>query len=127
MSGITLIVAGCREFMDAEFIEEKLLEYIEHTPVRRILHGGCRGVDTLVDSIAEKLGIERLAISANFDYGKIGGPARNYVLVNEGDALLAFWRPGCDGTQDIMTKAYAADMDVNRVDITNRPDFPDPF
>jgi hypothetical protein len=128
---IKLVVSGCRDFMNEEFIEAKLVEWIEELGPVEIVHGGCHGTDTVVNNIAARLGIPCTPFKASFRHGKIGGPARNYVMVREADALLAFWRPGCKGTTDAIRQASNQPPErgvrVKTVNIEGIPNFTDPF
>jgi len=127
MTGITLIIAGCREFIDAEFVESSFIEHFGGRDVVEIIHGGCRGVDSIAGEIARQRDIPCREFPANFSYGKIGGPARNQAMVDEGDALLVFWRPDCQGSIDVMSRAKSAGIEVVDICISDIPNYRDPF
>lgn len=86
-----------------------------------LVHGDCVGVDAEADATAARLGIARWAYPSNLpakrahcsrrgavDFADPMPPlARNTLIVERGDALIALPRPGARGTWDAVRKARA--------------------
>ena len=64
-----LIVSGCRNFRDYEFIANKLDFYtqMKHKDEILVLHGNCNGVDILAEKWALKRKIKYKAYTADWD------------------------------------------------------------
>lgn len=80
-----------------------------------IVHGGARGADALVASVARKFGWGEEAHPADWGtHGRAAGPIRNQHMADLGaDLLLAF--PGGRGTADMVRRATAAGIPVRHI------------
>ncbi len=95
-------------------IEAALRSAAAGRPVIRLLHGGARGADALVDQAARRLGWSVRVVRAQWSlHGRAAGPLRNRQMVQEAVelaacrgaevVLLAF--PGGSGTASCIREA----------------------
>lgn len=71
-----------------------------------VISGGARGVDKEAEKAADELGYGKRIILADWvKYGKSAGPKRNYEMVCQSDAAIAFWDGKSRGTRDFIKKA----------------------
>ena len=102
-----LWVAGSREFPKLDIVERSLRWVVDilwpYWPPEKItiLHGAARGVDTVADVAAMRLGYNLFRLPADWAaHGKAAGPIRNEELCERADALLAFWDGESRGTKN---------------------------
>lgn len=108
-----IIVCGGRDYADGKRIREVLGEYDRRDPWRVVVvHGGCRGADTLAALAALDLGFQAEEWAADWRRrGRRAGPLRNQAMVDRGaDLVVAF--PGGAGTADLVRRARAAGIEV---------------
>ena len=113
----TVIACGSRHWTDHALVEYELRKLERGTLV---LHGACRGADTIAASIAKALGLPVRAYPANWTaYGNRAGPIRNQIMLT---ALLESPGPhlviafgGAAGTADMVRRAEATGVPVRRV------------
>ena len=68
--------------------------------IQKIVHGGCRGVDTIVDSWAKANDIETVIYKPNYKvYGKRAPLVRDEEMVEFADVTIAFWDGKSRGTK----------------------------
>lgn len=113
MRELRIIIAGSRDFTDANLLEEKCEKIIEEEmkkdPERivKIISGGARGADMLGENFARKKGYELKRFPAKWmTYGKLAGPIRNremltYACQTE-PLLIAFWDGLSRGTRNMI-------------------------
>ena len=111
-----ILVCGSRTYDNAREVRVQLEMLPEDT---WILHGACRGADTLAQEIAWSMGMPTMGVPANWPlYGKRAGSVRNEVMIRDysPEACLAF----CDkskledshGTWDMVGLAREAGIPV---------------
>ena len=123
------LVCGSREWGDAYAILRELRALPES--VKTVIHGDCRGADTLVAGIAESEGFEVVAVPAHWKHtadcppncgeyvGKGAGPIRNRkMLAMRPDVVLAFPMAGSRGTIDMVRVALKQGVEVRVYDET---------
>lgn len=110
-----ILVTGSRDWTHAEPIRRKLLE---HGP-GIVVHGACRGADTLADEIARELGWPVEQHPADWDtHGRAAGPTRNRAMVAIGaDVCRAFARCDSRGTHGTVALARTAGIPVELVQV----------
>jgi hypothetical protein len=97
-----VLVCGGRNFTDRQFIWDYLNTLKD---VECIIEGDARGADRLAGEWARHNGIPNYKYPADWTrHGKAAGPIRNTEM------LRAF--PGGTGTNDMVTKARAAEVRV---------------
>lgn len=113
--GMTVIVCGDRNWNRKGIIMRALIQCgAEH-----IIHGGCRGADTLAGEIAVYLDIKQTCCLADWEtHGLAAGPIRNrYMLTYKPDLVIAF-HDNIDkskGTKDMVKAAREAGVPVRIV------------
>lgn len=92
-----LAVVGSRTFNEYPLLCEHLAEYEDLT---HIVSGGARGADSLAQRYAEEKGLNMTVHLPDWDkYGKSAGFRRNQYIVDEADAVIAFWDGNSVGTK----------------------------
>lgn len=108
-----LCVAGTRTITDKALVWGALDElYGDDFLVTEIIHGGCRGVDTLAQDWAWANQIPEREFPADWSKGPHAGPLRNQRMIREADALLAVWDGESRGTADAIKRARAKGIRV---------------
>lgn len=82
-----------------------------------IIHGGCKGADSIAGYIAAQLGFQVRVYKADWSkYGKAAGPIRNQQMLDEGkpNLVVVFHNALEDskGTLDMVTRAKKIGIDV---------------
>lgn len=68
--------------------------------IQKIVHGGCRGVDSIADSWAKANDIETIVYKPNYKvYGKRAPLIRDEEMVEFADVTIAFWNGKSRGTK----------------------------
>jgi hypothetical protein len=93
---LKLAIVGSRTFTDYELMEAAVMDFQQRyrEPVDAIVSGGAKGADTLARRYALSYDLELREFPAQWDkYGKSAGFRRNKFIVDDADALLAFYGP----------------------------------
>ena len=115
-SGPLVIVAGGGRALDwpSDQITAALLQASGGRPVVRLLHGGARGADRLIDHAARSLAWPVEVIPAEWGrYGRAAGPLRNGLLLRRAleeatpaqASVLVVAFPGAAGTASLVRQA----------------------
>jgi hypothetical protein len=95
-------IVGCRDFTDYKklcFEVDSFLEEISE-PCVAIVSGGAKGADSLGREYAEKHKLEIIEHFPEWEkYGKSAGFIRNKLIVDDADAVIAFWDSKSKGTK----------------------------
>lgn len=77
-----------------------------------VLHGGAKGVDSLVDEVAKSLGFTVKKEEAQWDkYGGVAGPIRNKKMIDmRPDKLIAYPAQNSRGTTNTIDLAKKAEI-----------------
>lgn len=103
-----VIIAGSRHINERRIIERALCHYPGLDNLSEIVHGGCRGVDTLAGQWASDHGVKVTCFPADWvTEGKRAGPIRNAKMAAYADALLAIWDGKSLGTLDMINQMVA--------------------
>lgn len=80
--------------------------------VALIIQGGAKGADDMAKRWAAEYNIECLEVSADWSLGPKAGPLRNQRMLDEGkpDLVIAF--TGGRGTDDMVRRAKAAEINI---------------
>ena len=111
-----VIVAGGGRALDwpADQIAASLLQATAGRPVLRLLHGGARGADRLIDQAARSMAWPVEVIAAEWGrYGRAAGPLRNGLLLRRAleeanpaqASVLVVAFPGASGTASLVRQA----------------------
>lgn len=98
-----VIIAGGREFQDYRLLAQKCDLFFSRKKPTAILCGGARGADELGKRYGEKHGIPITMYPAKWGkYGKRAGMVRNREMLQDADALVAFWDGQSHGTGNMI-------------------------
>lgn len=111
-----IIVAGCRDFDDYEYLKESLDAIRTDFIDIEIVSGHASGTDSLAEEYARRVGIELRIFPADWKrYGRAAGPIRNKQMLEyimEGNPLVvAFWDGKSSGTKNMIELARKADVE----------------
>lgn len=107
-------VVGSRTFKDYDLLEEWLNVFTESFRVV-IISGGAKGADALAKRYADEHLDEDRYVEYFPDWnslGKSAGFARNQLIVDDSDIIVAFWDGKSKGTMDTLQKAKEAKKPV---------------
>ena len=113
----TWLICGGRDFSDREMFNSAMddLVRLKGMPAR-IVHGGYKGADTLADEWGKQHALDVQAEKADWGtHGPAAGPIRNQAMLDKFSPSLAVAFPGGRGTNDMITKARAAGVDVAEI------------
>lgn len=95
-----LAVVGSRGFDDYDLLKSKLDSIHKRKPITCIVSGGARGADKLSEKWADDNNIPKLIFIPDWNkYGKRAGFLRNKDIIENADAVVAFWDGISKGTQ----------------------------
>ena len=110
-----ILVCGTREWSNFDKIKTILKNYTPDSTL--IIHGGCKGADSIAGYLANQLGFEVLIYKADWaKYGKAAGPKRNQQMLDEGKPtkVIAF-HPDIEnskGTKDMITRTKKVNLPI---------------
>lgn len=117
-----VLVTGDRHFNDVECVIRELAKLPSGSI---IIHGACKGADTLADTVGEAMGLSRRPYPALWDKHKKGaGPIRNQQMLDEEhlphepiELCIAFHNDieNSKGTKDMMKRAMKANIECRLV------------
>ena len=110
-----IIFSGSRHWTNPTPIESRLKTLLAVHPDAVVVHGGARGLDSMVGSIATQLGLAVEIHRADWSkWGRAAGPKRNQLMVDLGaDHAFAYPLDGSKGTWDFVRKAKMAGIPVD--------------
>ena len=92
-----LAIVGSRGFRDYEFLKTEIIVFAfeNSIDITEIISGGAKGADRMAEIFAAEKKLPTKIFLPDWDkYGKSAGFRRNELIINEADAVIAFW----DGT-----------------------------
>ena len=108
-----ILICGSRDWNNFRIIENFLMSLEKDTV---IIHGGCRGADTIAGYISKQLGLEVVIFNADWGMGKSAGPKRNQKMLDEGKPtkIVAFHEDieNSKVTKDMITKGSKANIEI---------------
>ena len=119
--GIILAVVGSRKFNDYAKFMEIMNEHIDTTKVKSIISGGAAGVDKMAESYAFDTGIPIKVVKPDYkkyaDKPKFAPIARNRIIAETCDAMIAFYYDDSNGTKDAMNHAIKCGKNVFKINL----------
>ena len=110
-------IVGYRHFTDQKFFETAMTNLMHQYGVpSMIVSGGASGADTLAHNFAVKHNIPT-QIYHPASYTRDALLARNTLIVNDADLVVAFLSPASRGTWDTINKANRAGKKLVIIDI----------
>ena len=113
-----ILICGDRNWRRMDVIERELKKF---PPDTIVIHGACRGADTLGGFVADKLGFKVIPFPAKWSiYGRGGGVVRNQQMIDDGkpDMVLAFHENIGEsrGTRDMLNRAKGHRIKIKLVE-----------
>lgn len=96
-----LVVSGSRTITNKEFINKALMN-MPMGDVREVVHGGCRGPDSIFHDLLDGHLPIKVFPADWHKHGRSAGPIRNAQMAEYGDALLAVWDGNSRGTMNMI-------------------------
>ena len=102
-----IIICGSRTFQDYGLLASTMDRLTINLKYRIVvISGHALGVDRLGEKWAWESGLDRIVFHPDYTtYGDKAPLVRNTEMVNEANALVAFWDGRSKGTQDVLAKA----------------------
>ena len=114
-----VIVAGSREIRDIDLVFFAMAS--SKFPIRTVISGGARGVDTLGEQIAKKYNINLEIYPADWNtHGKSAGYKRNELMASKAEGLVAIWDGQSRGTKHMIDIAKRYQLKIYVYNITLR-------
>lgn len=109
-SKFKLIIAGCRNINDYDFVESCVHDFIDRHPeiLRRfeIVSGCANGIDKCGEEYAKRNGLSVKRFPANWKkYNKAAGPMRNREMAQYADGCICIWDGYSRGTANMIQAA----------------------
>lgn len=116
-NGFWVCVTGGRDFTDRKSVYDNLDRLNKEKPIRLLIEGEARGLDTLAKEWAISRKIPYAACSADWSKGKKAGLLRNTYMLEtyNPDLLLVF--PGNEGTKHCYEEARELGIPCKRAKI----------
>lgn len=106
-------IVGTRTFTDYNIFKQNLPDDIDI-----IISGGATGTDQLAERYAKEKAIPIIIHKPQWNtYGKAAGPIRNKLIVDDADAVIAFWDYQSKGTKSSIDIANQLNKPIIIVDI----------
>lgn len=110
---IKLIVAGCRDYFNFDYISQTLDRLSLDPKKVEFVNGGANGVDAMARKYAGLKGFNIRLFPADWNnLGKRAGPIRNKQMAEYGTHLIAFWDGISKGTENMISLAKERDLTV---------------
>jgi hypothetical protein len=112
-------VIGSRTFTDYP----RLCQVLDSakTPITQIVSGGAHGADQLAERWAKERGIPVLVFKPDYGTHRKRAPlVRNTLIIEEADAVVAFWDGCSPGTAHALSQAKALKKPVHIVYFTTK-------
>lgn len=107
---MTFGVVGGRNFHNYEFMKEMLSWF----NIKKIVSGGAKGADSLAVKYAKENQLKWVEHLPDWNkYGKGAGFIRNALIVDDSEAVIAFWDRKTPGTKHTVELAEKAGKDVH--------------
>jgi len=113
---VRLAVVGSRDFTNHLLMRSRVDDIDAGGWIEAIVSGGAAGADSLAPIIAQGLEVPCTVHKPEWDkHGKAAGFIRNQAIVDDADAVAAFFGPGPEtkGTQDTIRRARKARKPVH--------------
>lgn len=113
-----VLCTGSREWTDEQAVARELHFFNPASTV--LIHGGCRGLDTIVDVVGKRMGFHVARMDALWNtFGKQAGPRRNHVMIEtfQPDHGLVFHADleSSKGTADCVRRLEAKGIFVKKI------------
>lgn len=108
-----IAVIGSRDFSDYGLLESTLASL---PGITRIVSGGAKGADSLVEIYARQHQIPLVVFKADWkQYGKGAGIVRNRQIIEAAEMVVAFWDGVSKGTASTLALAKTKGIPIRTV------------
>ncbi len=108
-----VIIAGSRGITSLDVVAFAVYKSGFFTKVTEIVSGGAKGVDSLGEAIAHRLGLPIKTFIPDWNkHGKKAGLLRNIEMAEYADALIAVWDGKSSGTKHMIEIAKAKGLNI---------------
>lgn len=112
-----LAVVGSRGFNNYGLLKHKLDVIHEKRGITLIVSGGAKGADSFAEQWAKENSVPTKIFYPEWDkHGKKAGYIRNVEIVQNSDALIAFWDGVSKGTEHSINLARAQEIPVSIIE-----------
>lgn len=109
-----IAVVGSREYPNIGLVRTFVRRLAVKDPDATVVSGNAPGVDRAAEVAGHAAGLAVVSLKADWDrYGKKAGFIRNGQIVEQCDAVAAFWDGSSNGTADTVAKAEAVGKSVS--------------
>jgi len=121
-----LAISGSKNFEDYQKFCSIMESFINsYGPIKKIVSGGAKGVDSLARKFCKERGIPLKEFLPRWKkYGKAAGPIRNSQIISEADAFLAIWNGTSTGTLDAILKAHQKKLPIRVIYLVENENSP---
>ena len=116
---LTILITGSRDWNDEKTIIEAIIELHEKYSEKKVLvHGGCKGADTIGATTASSLGWTVIAELPDWSLGKKAGPLRNQKMIDKYKPKIAliFNKNNSRGTMDCKNRLLKMDSECEIIE-----------
>ncbi len=117
--GMKVIVAGCRDFHDYDFVVKAIED--SGFKIAELVSGGAKGVDALGEKWAHENDVPVKIFEADWRMGRGAGPLRNGRMAKYASALVAVWDSKSPGTKSMIHLAEQWCLEVHVSVIVKTP------
>ena len=96
-----IAIVGSRDFNDYELLKAEM----NKVEIKKIVTGGANGADLLAEYYAREHNIPVEVFKPDWKLGRHAGILRNRLIVENSDAVIAFWNGQSKGTLSTINHA----------------------
>lgn len=116
-----VVVCGSRSFRSYELAKRWLDGLRTMLPITEVISGGALGADRVGERWAGQHGVPIKLFPAKWEEnGKVAGFIRNGEMVDEGEAVIAFWDGESSGTKNTIMRAMRKGIYVFVIPISEK-------
>ena len=82
-----IAIVGSRDFNDYELLKAEM----NKVEIKKIVTGGAKGADQLAENYAREHNIPVVVFKPDWKLGRHAGVLRNRLIVENSEAVIAFW------------------------------------
>ncbi len=106
-----ILVCGDRDWDDISLINSVMRIVIKDPKWTTVIHGGCRGADTIAGNFAEKLGCVIIKVLPDWSMGRRAGPMRNLRMLSYAPDFVIGFHANIEkskGTKNMLSQSKKA-------------------
>lgn len=116
-----LALIGSRSYNDYDVFSQVLMPYV--SSITLVISGGAKGADALAKRWAIEHGLPIQEILPDWKaFGRGAGIKRNEIIVNNADAVIAFWNTQSKGTKHVIDFCLKQNKKIIVIEVKNEPE-----